>query len=99
MLGRNGLCAACVILMVAIAWRDAAGAEPPAASPLRNWLVQLNDDDYAVREEAARQLTEAGAAAIPELVEGLASDQAEVSWRCGHLSKSAWLGTMQSSRS
>ncbi|HUE71822.1 MAG TPA: PDZ domain-containing protein [Pirellulaceae bacterium] len=81
--GRNGLLAASAVLIAATAWCDDALTQPPSASELRNWVAELNHDDYAVREEAARRLTKAGPAAIADLVEGLASDQAEVAWRCG----------------
>jgi hypothetical protein len=83
MLGRNGLLAASAILLGAIARGDDPGTRPPAVSELQNWVAQLNDDNYEVREESARRLAEAGPAAISHLVEGLTSDEPEVAWRCG----------------
>ena len=82
MLLRKELLAAGMICIAAIASGE-NGGPAPADGEVQRWVAQLNDDDYAVREEAARRLTEAGAAAVDGLVEGLTSDQAEVAWRCG----------------
>jgi hypothetical protein len=64
----------------------AAGQERQApetrpAHLLADLVSQLGDDNYERREQAAKMLVEAGAAAIDALIEGLGSEQAEVSWR------------------
>lgn len=72
-----------MISLAALAMGAQMAAAEPTAEEIRCWVAQLNDDDYAIREEAAKKLTETGAAAIEALVEGVASDQAEVAWRAG----------------
>ncbi|HZL90135.1 MAG TPA: PDZ domain-containing protein [Pirellulaceae bacterium] len=89
MVGRNLSLTACGLLLIFAPLSRADEPEnpsprlTPSALELRGWVQQLNADDYDAREDAARKLTEAGPASIEALVEGLASDQAEVAWRCG----------------
>ncbi len=39
----------------------------PSAEEISTWITQLNDNRYLIREEATRQLQEAGAAALAQL--------------------------------
>ena len=86
MLGRNWPpIAGSIVLIFA---HVTCGQEPavatrpqPTAAEMEAWVQQLNADDYALREEAAARLVEAGSAAIEALVKGAVSDQAEVAWR------------------
>lgn len=61
----------------------ARGAEPPraTAAQVREWMSQLDHDDFAVRETAAVRLSRAGALAIRPLAEGILSPSPEVAWR------------------
>lgn len=85
MLGRTCCLALCTLLLMAA--KVGSGQEPGEAAPSndnpQSWVAQLNDDDYTVREQAAAKLTKAGTDSIQALIDGIASDQAEVAWRCG----------------
>lgn len=61
----------------------ARGAEPTraTAAQVREWMSQLDHDDFAVRETAAVRLSRAGALAIKPLAEGILSPSPEVAWR------------------
>jgi len=56
-------------------------AAPPSADQIQNWVRQLDADDFALRESAAKNLTAAGDAAIATLSEAVVSHSAEGSWR------------------
>jgi hypothetical protein len=49
---------------------------------VRQWIAQLDDDDFAIREQAAKSLAHAGQMAIGPLAEGVVSVNPEVAWRC-----------------
>jgi hypothetical protein len=49
---------------------------------VRQWIAQLDDDDFSVREQAAKSLAHAGQMAIGPLAEGVVSVNPEVAWRC-----------------
>ncbi len=56
-------------------------SEPPARptrQQIAQWVVQLGDDDFSVREEASRKLYEAGPPAEEALQEAAHGDDAEV---------------------
>ena len=59
----------------------AAGAQSPSAQQLRDWVKQLDAEDYPAREEATRLLTEAGEAGVDALAEGVNNSSPEVAWR------------------
>ena len=44
---------------------QSAAAEPPTEQRLRQWVKNLDADDYQVREQATKRLIRAGAAAVP----------------------------------
>jgi hypothetical protein len=66
-------------------------AAPPANSvtraELQSWLAQLDDEDYARREEATQRLHAAGEAAIEALAQGALAGSPEVAWRAGEALK------------
>jgi hypothetical protein len=66
-------------------------AAPPARSPgvvqLQAWLNQLDDENFALREQATEQLQAAGEQAIDALAEGALSSSPEVAWRAGEALK------------
>lgn len=78
---------ALLTLLIAATAALAEEAAPAAANAdqqeFKRLVAELNNDDYDRREAAAEQLVDAGPAAVPALVEGLACDQAEVAWRSG----------------
>ena len=56
-------------------------AQPPAEKPdsaLQRLLLQLGDEDFVVREQAAKQLRAAGAKALPVLRKAVEHEDAEV---------------------
>jgi hypothetical protein len=57
----------------------------PTPAQIRQWIEDLNHDDYSTRENAAAQLTTAGPAAINPLAQGIVSGNPEVAWRCGEV--------------
>jgi hypothetical protein len=59
----------------------AAGPARISAEHVRQWIDQLDHDDFAVREKAAAHLAHAGHAAIAPLAEGVISPNPEVAWR------------------
>ena len=63
---------------------SALGLEPQRATTpqIRQWIAQLDHDDFAVREQAAKSLALSGSAAITPLAEGVVSLNPEVAWRC-----------------
>src|SRR5215472_2117138 len=58
----------------------AAGAQPPADS-IPRWVEQLDDDRFAVREAATRNLVEAGKRAIEPVTKAAVSNDPEVTHR------------------
>jgi sulfur transfer protein SufE len=63
----------------------AADSHPPSEEQLRQWALQLGDEDYQKREEAQTKLAEAGAAAVPHLKEALKNEDIEVRQRAERL--------------
>lgn len=57
----------------------------PTPALIRQWIEQLNHDDFSTRENAAANLASAGPAAINSLAQGVISDNPEVAWRCGEV--------------
>jgi predicted metalloprotease with PDZ domain len=60
---------------------EAPAAAPPNAKSITDLIKQLDADEFPLREEASRQLTELGAPAVPELVKAAQQPNAEVSTR------------------
>lgn len=58
-----------------------ARAEPSSPEQLRAWLRDLAAEDFAVREQAGRNLAAAGEAAVGTLAEAITSTDSEVAWR------------------
>ena len=80
------------VLLFAACWMlasvSASGlAAEPAADEIQSWLAQLNDDDFARREQATERLQAAGDAAIEALAQGALSSSPEVAWRAGEALK------------
>ena len=74
---------ALVSVLLALPFTSAAIAEgsPPTAEQIAKWTAQLEADDYAVREKATEELTEAGKAAIPVLEKALTAGGPETGVR------------------
>lgn len=80
------------VLLFAACWMLASAtassvAAEPAADEIQSWLAQLNDDDFARREQATERLQAAGDAAIEALAQGALSSSPEVAWRAGEALK------------
>jgi hypothetical protein len=76
-------CYLAFLLLLAIAVRAEALEPQRATMPqVRQWIAQLDDDDFAARERAAASLARAGQVAITPLAEGVVSLNPEVAWRC-----------------
>jgi tetratricopeptide (TPR) repeat protein len=56
----------------------AAPAEKPTAEQIAQWVQQLGDNKFSVREQASKKLWAAGSAAESALEEAMKSDDAEV---------------------
>lgn len=82
------------IALAALAWcaslAPLAAAEPVAKpanqaddnpADVAGWIAQLDSDDYGKREQATRRLAEAGASAIPGLIEAATGASLEVTVR------------------
>ncbi len=83
-LGRLTLFAATITAFAFIS----VAAEPsskPSQEQIAQWVRQLSDDDFTVREEASKQLYVAGQAAEAALLEATGSDDAEVARRAGEI--------------
>lgn len=50
---------------------------------IKQWIELLDHDDFAKREEASRQLVDAGTLSIPAVAKAAARDSQEVAWRSG----------------
>lgn len=73
--------ACCCVLSVAVG--DEASS--PRPRQVDEWIQQLGDESYVVRENASRQLSALGLAAKPELLAGMRATNLEISWRCAEL--------------
>ena len=62
-------------------------ADQPTREQIARWIVELGDDTFAVREQASKQLWEAGAAAEAAVFEATKSADVEVSRRARALNK------------
>ena len=58
-----------------------AASSPPSPAQLAEWVKQLDAEDYALREEATRNLTAANESSIEALADGVNSKSPEVAWR------------------
>lgn len=56
---------------------------PTGIRNANEWLTQLDDDDYFVREKATQKLTELGPAGIQLISQTLKSGSPEAAWRAG----------------
>jgi hypothetical protein len=76
-----GCIACCCILGVA------KGDEESSARPQQvdEWIQQLGDESYEVREKASGQLSALGLTVKPELLAGMRSTDPEIRWRCARL--------------
>lgn len=76
---------AVVLVLAALAWAPFAAAQESAvdeaAQAIAAQLKMLNSDQFDEREEAMVRLVEAGAPAVPGLLELAGSDQPELAWR------------------
>jgi hypothetical protein len=75
-----------LIAMVVATWSEEVPGDPgPPQTQVSDWIHQLNDDDYLVRETATAALLEAGFAIRPELLEIAESPNPEVRARARRL--------------
>jgi hypothetical protein len=58
---------------------DAQSSEPPSAQDIQNWVEQLEDDRFAVREIAQQQLSRQLSSILPKLIELAESPQSSTS--------------------
>ncbi|MCY3005889.1 MAG: PDZ domain-containing protein [Planctomycetota bacterium] len=75
-------CAAAVFLAMTLACPLPACAqtnEPPSSQQIQNWVEQLDDDRFAVREVAQRQLSRHLSSILPSLIELAESPQSKSS--------------------
>jgi len=65
----------------------AEGDEMSSTRPrqIDEWIQQLGDESYEVRENASRQLSALGLTVKPELLAGMRSADTEIRWRCARL--------------
>jgi predicted Zn-dependent protease len=75
--GRRSLLTLPVVFLIVLS-SAAAPAEKPGAKQIAQWIQQLSDNRFSVRENASKKLWAAGAAAEAALEEALKSDDAEV---------------------
>ncbi len=66
---------------------DANGKTPATPELIKQWIGELDSDQYATRDEATKKLTEAGPPAIEPLAESLGSESREVSMRAMEILK------------
>lgn len=72
----------CYCVAIAAVGDDSIRARPKEVD---QWIQQLGDESFEVRENASRQLSAVGLAAKPELLAGLRGSDPEIRWRCGQL--------------
>src|SRR5262249_29846193 len=60
-------------------------ADSESSKSIQEWITQLDDDRFAVREEATQNLIKAGKAAIDTVAKAAAGDQLEVTYRSVHI--------------
>ena len=56
-------------------------ADSESSKSIQEWITQLDDDRFAVREEATQNLLKAGKKAIDTVAKAAAGDQLEVTYR------------------
>jgi hypothetical protein len=71
----------------ALVWGSQLHAASPDAGQIRDWLAQLDDEDFARREAATQKLREAGEASIEALANGAVAGSPETAWRAGEALK------------
>jgi len=59
----------------------------PSAAQIQTWVKQLGDDDFKVREEATRNLIEAGEVAFEEVTKVTKSKDPEVNQRAWRIAR------------
>ncbi len=74
--------------------KSAALKPPPTLSEIEQWIVDLNAPEFTKREEATRQLVEAGAVAVEPLKKAAAEAKLETSVRITAILR-AWFGAKQ----
>jgi hypothetical protein len=74
-------------LLAAPPARPVNPASPASAAELKVWLDQLDDECYALREQATERLHAAGERAIDVLAQGALSGSPEAAWRAGEALK------------
>jgi tetratricopeptide (TPR) repeat protein len=73
-------------LLLGVLGTTADTSEPkPIPKQIAQWVEQLGDNDFKVREDASKKLWEAGAAAEPALEKAIKSDDPEVARRAREL--------------
>jgi len=74
-----------ILVFVAMLFLGADGkqskATPPSTAQIQQWIKELGDDSYRVREEATRDLIKAGGVALDAVANARKSDDAEVKQR------------------
>ncbi|MBX7075242.1 MAG: hypothetical protein K1X71_19040 [Pirellulales bacterium] len=70
------------VLAVAPYAHGGATADQPAAAQPSQWIAQLGDDSFAVRQRATRELEQLGRAAKEALLTGLKNQDPEIRARC-----------------
>lgn len=74
------------VLLMIILGPSAVACEPePTPKQIAQWVEQLGDNDFQVRENASKKLWQAGAAAEPALEKALKSDDPEMVRRAREL--------------
>lgn len=77
-----------IVFFVGISMQSTAFGQDRAGSDdnqIQTWIAQLDSDTFDQREQATRQLIDAGVSAIGDVAEAAASDSFEVSWRAGNI--------------
>ncbi|HZT78852.1 MAG TPA: hypothetical protein VFA26_01415, partial [Gemmataceae bacterium] len=74
-----------LVLAVILALPSADPA--PTRAQIAQWVKDLGDNNFEVREAASKRLWQAGEAAEPAVLEALKSDDAEVRRRAGELAE------------
>lgn len=58
---------------------------PPSATQVAEWIHELDDENFAVREAAGQKLVVAGRAAIAPVAKAILSDSPEAAWRANEV--------------